>query len=130
MADLPYLEDSQLVSIVGTDALGAETYPIRATPNRDLAAADTLVSGGLQGALTVGGTAVEAKVGGAKLANRKSLVICPTNGTIYWGYTNAVTVASGMPLFKNQTLSLALNDSVSVWLISSGSINTRITEGA
>lgn len=86
----------------------------------------------LQGAVTVGTSAVEAKVGASKLENRKSLTVYNnSNSTIYWGYTSGVTTSTGTPIFKSQFYDWDIGDQQAVYLIAgSASNNVRVTEGA
>lgn len=73
-------------------------------------------------------TAALALGAASALANRKHLHITPTNGTIYWGYSSAVTTASGTPLFTNQTRDLTVGPNVTVYVISAGTVDARIAE--
>jgi hypothetical protein len=101
--------------------------------NGDVGVADGLSSGGVNGnlVLTTANTAYEAKVGGSRLAYRKSLTITALDD-MYWGYSNAVTTSNGTPLYKNQQIVFSVdpNDSsFQVWLVASASSkNARITE--
>lgn len=117
--------------IVGSDNDGKETDPIKGYDNtRDLAVGDLVDGAGVEGAITVGTTAVEAKVGGSALTGRKVLTIY-NNGTalIYWGRTAGVTTASGTILHKKQMIILAFTESAPVYLIAgSAGHNVRITE--
>ena len=81
-------------------------------------------------ALTVGTTAVEVKVGGAALANRKLLLIHNASGnTMYWGSNNSVTTSNGMILFRDQVISIPVGPAISIWIISGvAAQNARITE--
>lgn len=109
----------------GTTVVGVST-------NSELRSSDTVNNGGVNGAITVGTSAVEAKVGALKLTNRKLLTIFHNgSGNLYWGYSNAVTTANGTQIFKNTMLALPVGDGTSVWLISSSAgQDVRITEGA
>jgi hypothetical protein len=80
--------------------------------------------------LTVGTTAVEVKVGGSALANRKLLIIHNNSGnTMYWGANNSVTTSNGIVLFRDQVVSIPVGPAISIWIISgSSSQNARITE--
>lgn len=101
------------------------------SPNNDLQVVDIIDTAGQNRAQSVTTTAAEALGAGSILANRKSLTVCPTNGTVYWGYSNAVTTANGTPIFKNQTNSWAIGPLLHVWLIcASGTVDCRITEGS
>lgn len=96
------------------------------------AIADVLNESGVQGALIVGTTAIEVKVGVDRLLNRKLVTLFNnSNSTIYWGYTNGVTTTTGIPIFKNQYVEWTVGDSLSIFVIAaSAGNNTRITEGA
>jgi len=100
--------------------------------NNDVGTQDGLSQGGVAGnlILVTGGTAYEAKVGGSRLSNRKSLTITALDN-MYWGYDNTVTVATGTPLKKNQQIVFSIDpdSTFQVWLVdSSSNINARITE--
>jgi hypothetical protein len=75
-------------------------------------------------------TAAEALGAATILVNRKVLTITPTNGTVYWGSSSAVTTATGTPLFAFQTLTLAVTDNVHIYLIAEATTDTRIFEGS
>jgi hypothetical protein len=96
------------------------------------AIADVINSSGVEGAITVTTTAIEAKVGASRLVNRKLLTVF-NNGSqpIYFGYNSTVTTASGTPIVKDQSASWDVGDGLGVWLIaSSGSHNVRVTEAS
>jgi hypothetical protein len=132
MADLTTTQAAQSIIIIGSDSTGLEQTPVESTLNGDLNTADLLVGSGVEGALTVGTSAVEAKVGGSVLANRKLLTVHNnSNSTIYWGFTSGVTTSTGTPIFKNQFISWDISDIAKVYLIASGAgNNTRVTESA
>jgi len=88
--------------------------------SRGLHLIDVLNGEGVNGALTVGLTAVELKVGASVLNNRQSVTMQARDNNIYWGYSNAVTTSNGTQLFKNQFLLLPIGAEVSVWLIADG----------
>lgn len=97
------------------------------------AVADVLNAGtGVQGAITVGALATEAKVGASPLTGRKCVTVHNnSNSTIYWGYTNAVTTSTGTPIFKDQQINFAVGDGQAIFLIAAGAgNNVRVTEGA
>lgn len=132
MADVSDINAAQSVKIIGADATGVESTPVTSTATGNLNVADVSNNGGVQGALSVTTSAVEAKVGGSPLANRKTLTIHNNGtGTLYWGYSNSVTSSTGTPIFKDQLVVFDIGTGTSVFLIaSSGSHNTRITESA
>lgn len=80
---------------------------------------DTARVSGVYSELTVNTSAVEAKVGGSKLSNRKYLSLRPKDNGIYYGFDNSVTTTTGTVLFKDELMILPYG--ISVWLIASGS---------
>ncbi len=117
------------VQIVGALSDGTATVPVNSTASGELRVAELLTQGGVQGAVVVGTTAVAARVGALNFQNRKTLTVTPTDGKIYWGYTNAVTVASGSVIYKNQQVTFSAADTLTIWLIASVACDVRITEG-
>lgn len=108
------------------------TDSAKVTTNSDLSVSDGLRNGGVHGALTLttGGTTYEAKVGGSRLANRKSMTIT-ADDDMFWGYSNTVTTATGTPLKKNQQIVFSIDpdSTFQVWLVASSNNKTaRITE--
>lgn len=87
---------------------------------------------GVQGAITVGTTAVEAKVGASILTGRQILTVQHQgNQRLYWGFTSAVTTSTGTEIFKNQLVTFDVEAPVRIWLISdSAGQNVRITEAS
>lgn len=81
-------------------------------------------------AVSVTSTAVEAKGATTRLVNRKFVSITPTNGTIYWATNSSVTTANGTPLFVNNTLFLSFSDNVTIFMISSGTVDVRVLEAS
>jgi hypothetical protein len=129
VSDLTDITSALSVKILGADLTGLETYPMAVSAIGEAEVVEALKVGAVFGAVSVSSTAVEARVGGSRYANRKLLTIIPTNGTLYYGYSNSVTVATGTPIFKNQLCILAVAD-VAVWLIAANATDVRITEGA
>ena|SRR5690606_4081423 len=83
----------------------------------------------LSGTVTVGTSAVEAKVGGSALAEREMVRIHNiSNSTVYFG-PSGVTTSSGEPLYKNQWVSLPAGPNNPVYLIrASGSSDVIVQE--
>jgi hypothetical protein len=128
MADLTEVQAAQSVKLVGSSTGGAESTFAAVSNTQDIRSSDSLHSGGTHGALSVSTTAVELRVGGSRLTNRKLVTALP-DGTIYWGYTNAVTTSTGTPIYKDQYVIWAADDTASIYLIAaSGTKNVRITE--
>lgn len=92
---------------------------------------DVLGDSGLQAELTVGTSAVEVKVGSSRLANRKLVVIQPKDVGIFLGFSNTVTTANGIEVFKDTTQVIAASDESQIWLIaSSAGKKARILESS
>jgi len=100
------------------------------TIDGDLRTADIVNTNGQNRAQSVTTTAAEALGAATILANRKMLSITPTDGTIYWGYSNAVTTTTGSPIFKNQTMTFAVGANVHIYVIAGSTTDARIMEGS
>jgi len=88
----------------------------------------SLATSGVYGTKSIT-TAALAAVGGANLASRSLLIVTNTSvDTVYWGFDNSVTTANGQPILQNQTMSWAIADSLSIFLVSAGTSNVRISE--
>jgi hypothetical protein len=130
MADLPLDSSALPIVIVGANTSGVPATPIGSSLTGDLTVRDSINTLSINGAISISTTAVEAKVGASRLTNRKFISITPTNGIIYWGSSSSVTIVSGTPVFKNQSLTMAFTDNVAVWLISAATVDVRIVEGS
>jgi len=130
MADLTGLEASQSVKIAGADSAGSETNYVNATALGELKTTDTITGAGAEGALTVGTSAVEARVGASALTNRKLLTVFNNSGTtIYWGRTSSVTTSTGTPIYEKQFFTFDFASDAPVYLIAGiAGNNVRITE--
>lgn len=141
MADLDFLERSSPVQIVGGDELfaadvimenGQKVLLVKASLAllNSLDVTDVITNtNGVQGALTVGTSAIEVKVGASRLSDRKSLTLFNnSNSTMYWGFNSSVTVSNGTPIAKNEQYAWRIGD-VPIFVISgSASSNARVTE--
>jgi hypothetical protein len=153
MADANRLNSSQVVSVVGAGSTGVEQTPVQSTAQgglhtnlRDNAGAeagvlanpvqatDGIASGGVQGAIVVGTAAVEVKVNGTALANRRVVTLYNNSVRIwFWGYTSAVTIATGTPIDPDDLMvwDLAKGSTASIWVIAAfASLDGRVTEAA
>ena len=109
MADT--LDQGQPVCIVDGNNVeqGTSANPLRS--------ADIFESGLASGAITVGTSQVEAKVGGSALAGRKGISIYHNGGgALYFGATG-VTTASGTPIFKSTSIFIPASATCKVYLI-------------
>jgi hypothetical protein len=130
LADLPYIQEAQEVKITGQDSTGNTVNYTNASANGDLFVRDCINTSGQGRAQSVTTTAAEALGAASILVNRKFISLCPTNGTIYWGFTNAVTISTGTPIFKNQNVIIAVTDNVHIYVIAGSTIDVRIVEGS
>lgn len=131
MADLTELEAAQTVKIAGSSD-GSETNYINSSDNNELYNADIFNNGGSFGAITVGTSATEVKVGASPLADRKIVVIYHNGSNqLYYGLSNSVTTSNGIRIFKNQIVMITAGENTSIWLISDQSgQDVRIMEMA
>jgi hypothetical protein len=108
----------------------AQTDSLSLTIDGDLRVADIINTAGQYRAQSVTTTAAEALGAATILANRKSLTITPTNGTVYWGFSNAVTTTTGSPIFKNQSMSFAIGANLHIYVIAAATTDCRMAEGS
>lgn len=98
--------------------------------NNQLQVRDVINTSGQNRSQSVTTSAAEALGSATILVNRKFLSITPTNGTIYWGFANTVTTSTGTPIFKNQTVTIAVTDNVHVYVIAASTTDCRVAEGS
>lgn len=126
MADLTELQSSDSVKVMGASSTGLETNPVNASANGDLFVRDILNTSVVQTSLTITTSAVECKVGGTTLANRKLLMIQVNAAGYSYGFSSG---SQPFSLPNGSTLSLSLGPNISVWVIkSSGSSSVAIAE--
>lgn len=92
--------------------------------------ATTINTTSVSGAISVGTSPVEAKVGATALASRLFVLVTAVNGTIYFGSSNTVTTSTGTPIIQNQPVSFSFTDNVPVWLVADTTVDVRVMEGA
>ena len=117
MADLDDIEAAQAVKVIGATLDGTETKPVKVSDNQDMGISDTLDVSAVYASLPVGTTAVELKVGGSPLANRKYVQFQPRDKGIFFGYSSGVTISNGTEVFKNSLILLPIGPNLSVWFI-------------
>lgn len=130
MADLTDLQAAGSTKIVGSDTTGLETNAVGADSNGNLQVVDIINVSGQYRTQSVTTSAAEALGAATILSNRKLLSITPTNGTVYWGFSNSVTTSNGTPIFKNQNIIFAIGSNVHIYLIAGSTIDCRIAEGS
>jgi len=130
MADLSETQSSQSVKIMGSSSDGTEQTPVQSSNNGEVLSSDISNNGGVEDFITVGTSAVEAKVGASALPNRKELSVYNNSSSIlYYGYTSGVTVLTGTPITKKQLAHFKCGTGTTVYLISgSAGNNARVTE--
>ena len=83
---------------------------------------------GSYGALSVTSTAAQVKVGGSNLSKRKCISIQPLDGDIFYGFDSSVTISTGTKLFQGEKFFLECGDTLDVYVVSAGTVDTRIAE--
>lgn len=81
--------------------------------------------GGIQGTVTVGTSAIEAKVGGSRYAGRKLLMIQPLSTNVFFGFTAGVTTSTGIALASNQIVTFDIGD-IPIYLITTVGTKTVV----
>ena len=89
-----------------------------------------VTSTGLEGSLSIGTTPVELKVGSTIKSDRTSASLFNNSTvTIYWGYTNSVTVSTGTPIYASQFVCWEVEFDNTIFLVAATNGNdVRITE--
>lgn len=129
MADLSDIQATDAVRIVGATSTGLEQTPVNSSLAGDMFVKDVINVSGVEGAISLSTTAVEVRVGGSRLTGRKSVTIRPTTGDIYWGFTSGVTTTTGTPIYNKEFFSYGIDDAHTIYIIATGAVNVRITEG-
>lgn len=83
------------------------------------------------GAVAVGASAVELKIGVSALTNRrKILLFCVGDDAVYLGPDNAVTVDTGYPLLPGKEMGIIFDplETVSVYAIAASAQSVRVME--
>jgi len=104
-----------------------------ASSDIDITTADILNSNtSIDGTLIVGVTPIELKIGANTLASRKFASLDNSSSvTIYWGWTNSITVATGERIYKDYQAKWSVGAVQKIYLIAATAGNTvRIKEGA
>lgn len=96
-----------------------------------ISTSDIINVSGTQGTFSVTTTAAPLRVGASNLANRKLVTFYhDTSNVVYWGYTSAVTTSTGTPISRAQMTQWPVGPNVDIYLISTTTVASRITEGA
>ncbi len=121
------------VKAASTPAVAADpSLVVALSPNSNLVRNIINAGTGVQGALTVGTTAVVVRVGGSNLANRINLTLHNNSlVNMFWGYTSGVTTASGSPIPAGNSASWDVGPNQDIYVITTvAGQNARVTEGA
>jgi len=112
MADLSDLQAAQTIKIAGANSSGIENTYIQATNNGELTTCDVLFNGGIDTVINLTTAAVELKVGGSPLANRKYVILEGQSTNIKWGFSNTT---QSFDVFKSQILMIPLGPNTAIW---------------
>lgn len=123
-----YFKGKLLSKIIGGSS---PYYAVDVSATKELITSDTFNNGNACGAITVGVTAVEARIGAAPLTNRKGVTIFHnSSGKMYYGCA-AITTATGTQIFKNTQIFIPAGPNTHVYLISdTAAQNVRLIEYA
>lgn len=113
MGDLTEIQAAMATKIVGSDALGGETTPVKTSPNQDLAVSDILNIASASGVLTLlPGTVYELRVSASALANRKYVIMQALDPDVKWGLG-----AASQPFYayQSQIIMMPVGDATIVY---------------
>lgn len=88
---------------------------------------DAVELSGVSGTIALTTTAVELKIGGSRLANRKYIWMEAQNSNVLWGFSSSTCVFNN---FKNQLLCFPIGDVAIFAKMSTGTGSTAFGEGA
>lgn len=83
---------------------------------------------GVYGAKTITTTPALACVSVINRPGRFTLFVRPIDGDLYWGFTNSVSSSNGMKILASELATWLLSDVTTIYLVSTGSVDTRIVE--
>lgn len=85
---------------------------------------------GVYKAISVTDTPQEVKVGATVASERKVITLQPTDGVIYYGYSNSVSSTNGTKIFKGQWIVIEAGEQLPVWVVTATglTVDVRITE--
>ena len=112
MADLTDLQAAETIKIAGANASNTETYAVNATPNGELTSCDILANGGVDILVSLTTAAVQLKVGGSPLANRKYVILEGQSNNIKWGFSNTT---QSFDIFRDQILMIPCGPNTTIW---------------
>lgn len=126
------LKSSGTTKLTGDTESVAATIEARDGRNRvDVESRNVVGTSGGQAALTVGTTAVAARVGGSNLTQRVMLSVYADTKTVWWGYTSGVTISTGLPILKGTQRDFNVGPGANIYLITDAAAQTvRVAEGA
>jgi hypothetical protein len=125
MADLNDIQAAQQVKLIGQDATGVESTPVKSTTLGDLNVSDIPNQTGLSATVALTTAAVEGKVGGSTMVNRKYIEMQALSNNVKWGYDTTCPFS----LFKDQFFSLPAGENCKVYFkMSSGTGSVAIGE--
>lgn len=111
MADLNEIQSAQQTKIVGQDAAGVETTPVKSTTLGELQVADIPNQTGMNAVLNLTTTPQEGKVGTSTMTNRKYIEMQALTTGVKWGYDTTCP----FDLYKSQFFSLPAGTNCKVY---------------
>lgn len=131
MADLTEQQAGGTTKVIGSDLTGNETNFLGITDEGELKVASFPNLSYISSVKTINTIESIGAVGVSNLSNRKSLSIYNKGAQdIYYGPTG-VTDTTGIPIFKDEVLSLDIGDGVDLYLVTkTGSATVIVQEFA
>ena len=80
------------------------------------------------GAVTVTTSAIEAKVGGTVLSERKSLAIQPIDYDIEWSYSSGFSLGTGHIIYAGTLIYVQTGETLPVYLRAAQNTDVRLSE--
>ena len=82
----------------------------------------------VSGAVAISTTQVEARVGGAPLANRITLTIENTGASVIYVGPTGVTSSNGLRIMRGQVRDFVVGPGISVFMVTASGVSTAIVQ--
>lgn len=128
MSDLTQLQATEVTRLTGSDSSGNETNPINSSANGEILSADVLNATVVQTTLSVtSSTIVAARVGGANLVTRKTIMIQALTSGLAYGFS-ATSTPFLLPNGSTFSMSLGANTTLYVGKTGAGAGSVAVVE--
>ena len=124
MGEISDIQAALATKLIGADPTGVETFPLDVKSNQEAKMSDTCSTSAIDAVLALTTAAIEGKVGGSRLSNRKYVIMQALDNNVKWGFNTSCN----FDLFKNQIVMENLGDVPIYFKMSSGTGSVVLAE--